>query len=153
MGSKAIKMKDKNGNKIYPCPYYPVGSIYISINDTNPKVFFGGTWEKINSKFLIASGTAQGEAGEIYNFAVGGTGGEYSHKLTVNEMPKHGHYSGDTSDGFLAHATGGSNWKGGFTKTTSGEMFWYRQPNDIGGNGYHNNLPPFLVVNMWKRTA
>lgn len=42
--SKAIQFKNKGGEKIYPCAYMPIGSIYKSFNNTNPSVFFGGTW-------------------------------------------------------------------------------------------------------------
>ena len=89
MSNKAIKMKDKKGDVFYPCPYYPVGSIYISLNDINPSTFFGGTWTKLESRFLIGSGSATGEAGEPYNFQIGATGGEYSHKLTKSELPNY----------------------------------------------------------------
>ena len=45
--SKSIQLKNINNEKIYPHPYYPVGSIYLSINDTNPSKWFGGTWKQI----------------------------------------------------------------------------------------------------------
>ena len=53
---------------------YPVGSIYLSMNSTDPSKLFGGTWEAINSRFLIGTGTATGEATEKYDFQVGQVG-------------------------------------------------------------------------------
>lgn len=44
---KGIKMKDVNGNEIFPCPYYSVGSIYISVTNINPKTYFGGEWKQV----------------------------------------------------------------------------------------------------------
>lgn len=41
---KAITLKDEEGNNIYPCPYYPIGAIYESANNSNPSALFGGTW-------------------------------------------------------------------------------------------------------------
>lgn len=36
---------------------YPVGSVYITFNSVNPSNSVGGTWEKIEDKFLQSSGT------------------------------------------------------------------------------------------------
>ena len=124
---------------------YPVGAIYISVSPINPKTLFGGEWESINSRFLIGTGEATGEAGETYNFIAGNTGGEYSHRLTVAEMPSHSHAirsgygESGTSDAYRYQYWGSSalGWKTGNLGT-----------NSTGGDGYHNNLPPFLVVYM-----
>jgi hypothetical protein len=48
--SKAIVFRNHQNEKIYPCPYMPIGSIYLSVNITNPSTYFGGTWEQIKDK-------------------------------------------------------------------------------------------------------
>lgn len=57
---------------------YPVGSIYHSMDATSPASSIGGTWTRLNT-FLYGSTTAKN------------TGGEATHTLTINEMPKHNH--------------------------------------------------------------
>ena len=57
---------------------HPIGSIYRSVNATNPATLFGGTWEQIKDCFLLSAGDT---------YAAGSTGGEATHKLTVAEMP------------------------------------------------------------------
>ena len=42
---------------------YPIGSIYMSMNSTNPSLLFGGTWEQISGKFLWATGSTPGQTG------------------------------------------------------------------------------------------
>lgn len=61
---------------------YPVGSIYMSVNNVNPSAVFGGTWEQIKDKFLLA-------CGDTYNN--GATGGSATHTLAVNQLPSHNH--------------------------------------------------------------
>lgn len=135
----------------------------MSMNSTNPTNLFGGTWEAINSRFLIGVGTATGEVGEKYDFKLGGTGGEYSHKLVINEIPSHNHsihvagtrLDVNNDNVFRAQVytptSGGNFWNIGLARTGLGSHD--AGITNTGGNGGHNNLPPFLVVHMWKRTA
>ena len=78
---------------------YPIGSIYISYNSTNPETLFGGTWEAYGKgQTLVGIDTNQTE----FN-TVGKTGGEKTHTLTVDEMPIHNHTvtaTGDVSSTF-----------------------------------------------------
>ena len=60
----------------------PIGSIVIRTDNINPSTIYGGTWEQIEDTFLLACGSR-------YNN--GATGGEFTHTLTVEEMPSHTH--------------------------------------------------------------
>lgn len=53
MSNKGIKMKDKNGNAFYPCPYYPVGSTFKTSVNENPSRWFGGTWSLLQHDYDI----------------------------------------------------------------------------------------------------
>lgn len=71
-------------------PYYPVGSIYMSVNNIEPSTLFGGVWEQISGRFLIGCG---GQGG----FNNGDTGGSWDHTITTNHLPSHTHYFSVTS--------------------------------------------------------
>ena len=115
---------------------YPVGSIYMSANATNPGNLFGGTWQQIAGRFLLAAGGG---------YSAGETGGEATHKLTVSEMPAHTH--GIDYQGIYGAASG--TWNGGVAATGSGTV----QTKSTGGGGSHNNMPPYIVVYVWKSAA
>lgn len=126
---------------------YPVGSIYLSVNDTSPETLFGGTWERIKDVFLLT-------AGDTYRG--GSTGGEASHKLTVNEMPSHQHIAVKGYDADVADYFGGSEARWGFTggdSTASAVTGHTANTSYTGGGAAHNNMPPYLAVYAWKRTA
>lgn len=116
---------------------YPVGAVYMSTVSTSPKTLFGfGTWEQIQDRFLLAAGST---------YAAGATGGEATHTLTVNEMPKHSH----TSKGWAAVVDGSGSY---ITLGGAGSSTPY-STNTTGGGAAHNNMPPYLAVYVWKRTA
>lgn len=66
---------------------YPVGSIYMSVNNVNPSTLFGGTW--------VAWGAGKVPVGVDANDTefdgVEETGGSKTHSITVSEMPQHNH--------------------------------------------------------------
>ena len=120
---------------------YPIGSVYISINDIEPSSLFGGTWEKLEDRFLLASGKT---------YTNGNIGGEATHKLTIDEMPSHTHTLYIDAKGTTIPAW---HTRHLFVQNDSPHE---AQPNNLTSTGNsqpHNNMPPYLVVNMWKRTA
>lgn len=203
---------------------YPVGSIYMSTNNVDPRALFGGTWEQIKDRFLLSAGNS---------YKVGATGGEATHKLSTAEMPTHNHsYSGTTGDQSAGHthdfsattgtvssdhghsgttnndgshdhdiyyrsgifasgssskqtmgfensnngrtssptipggthshgfSTGGisANHTHGVSGTTGGASAGHTHnfsgnTGNAGSGSAHNNMPPYLCVYMWKRTA
>lgn len=117
---------------------FPVGSIYMSVVSTNPSSFYGGTWVAFGTgRTVVAIDTLQTEFNTVEK-----TGGSKTHTLTVSELPAHDH----TVPWITLAGTGGSSgdraFPGGTTNTSS-----------TGGGGAHNNLQPYIVVYMWKRTA
>lgn len=122
---------------------YPIGSIYMSINNTDPANLFGGEWEQIKDTFLLAAGNT---------YTAGTTGGEAEHTLTIDEMPSHSHkvMFGEYD---VTHNIGaqGTYWNniGIESNTTLGNVTAVA----VGGDQPHNNMPPYLTVYMWKRVA
>jgi len=133
---------DANGNVqiagIDALSIYPVGSIYMSVNNTSPANLFGGTWTQIKDTFLLGAGDT---------YSNGATGGEATHVLSVDEMPSHRHE--------LTVSGSETNWLGRINATVEGGT-WRKTADamaNVGGGQAHNNMPPYLVVYIWKRTA
>lgn len=115
---------------------YPVGAIYLSVTDTDPATLFGGTWERIGGRFLLGADST---------YAAGSTGGEAEHTLTIDEMPRHNHEIDNLNESgnatpYMTVSAQDKKGYGGNVQT----MF-------AGGGKPHNNMPPYLVVNMWTR--
>lgn len=148
---------------------WPVGGIYTSTKPTDPHELFGGTWEPIQDTFLWCAGPKH---------AAGTSGGEETHKLTINEFPQHTHR--------IAVFTGGDGDAGGFdtryfspdgrssTISTGNAKVWhiwkegankcFGSNNGVDGTGDaagnalitggdqpHNNMPPYKSVYAWQR--
>lgn len=115
---------------------YPVGSIYLAYSHHNPATLFGGTWERLKDAFLWSVGTDTA--------VIGKTGGSSTHTLTVNELPAHSHGSV-----YSQHAEG---TKGQAWYTTAGTSLAYGAVS-TGGGAAHNNMPPYIQISAWRRTA
>ena len=130
------------------CPYN-VGDIYITTLNTNPQdIWQNTTWGKVKDRFLLSSGDT---------YSLGAIGGEAAHTLTVGELARHGHdlvvnYNSEFSlvangDESAPAVTGQSI--GAINKTQTNGFAVYA---NISGSGQpHNNMPPYLCVNMWIR--
>lgn len=119
---------------------YPIGTIYMSIQDTNPSVFFGGTWERIaKGKTLV--GVDENDT----DFNVSSkTGGEKKHKLTVEELPSHTHD--------VPFYTGG---QGGYQAAVqvAPTNTVLRGSRPTGGDQPHNIVQPYFTCYIFVRTA
>ena len=145
--SKAIQFK-KNGENIYPCPYYPVGSIYLSVNNINPGTIFGGTWEQIKDRFLLGAGNTYG------NGSTGGTSTHYH--STGNCTLEYKHLPSEVCvDGNFGYLSGcGKTGVSGWQITSMRDVGWENtKPHNHGNTGSSNNMPPYLVVYIWKRVS
>lgn len=143
MSQAFIIIGGSGGGGYTPLDAYPIGSVYISYNATNPATLFGGTWERKKDVFFLAAGDA---------FAPNTSGGEATHVLTINEMPSHNH----TSAGVPMNTS--PTWASGYTRTAYAVTAENPYPNNVpnnttGGGQAHNNMPPYETVYAWKRTA
>lgn len=124
---------------------YPVNSIYMSYSHNDPNTMFGGTWVRIENRFLWGC-DADGN--------IGGTGGAKTHTLTDNEMPNHKHiglyYRSNSTE--VGLGGGSATYKLGFT-TAGGNASADLETGSSGGGAAHNNMPPFIQVSIWRRTA
>lgn len=128
---------------------YPVGSIYMSYSSTSPASLFGGSWSQISGRFLYCTTST-------------GTGGNNSHTLTIDQIPRHSHYADDTYSGisFLKHISSaaasdgakGNQYLANGTSVNSWNQ-WSRSTGTTGSGKSHNNMPAYQGVYCWRRTA
>ena len=132
---------------------YPVGSIYMSVNNVSPSTLFGGTWEAIKDRFLLAAGST---------YTAGDTGGEATHSLTEAELPviRSGTINWHGGEHGTHVYTIGDKWYGSkvnnmyqTTGQTNGAYSYQGIGFEFGGGAAHNNMPPYLTVYIWKRVS
>ena len=119
---------------------YPVGSIYMSINNVSPATLFGGKWVQIKGRFLLG-------ASDVYKANT--TGGEATHALTTDEMPNHQHSI------WFPNSGGEQSAEIGYPEAGSKNTYYAEASKTAGAGGgaAHNNMPPYLVVYMWRRLS
>ena len=152
---------------------HPVGSLYWSSNDTDPGILFGGTWQQIKDRFVLAAGDT---------YTVNATGGEKTHTLTIDEMPSHDHsFSGSASHShdvifstapytdvvywfrYQEHGVVGispTTTEGREHTNATGSLITDSRTVTISGTTgsrgsgtAHNNMPPYIVKYCWERIA
>lgn len=150
---------------------YPVGSIYMSVNSTDPGTLFGGEWQRLTDTFLLAAGSTYAADDGTHTTATGGAATHVhatkGHKLAANEsgVPAHSHQIlnsaimyNNASSVTTRMATSGSG-----TKISANTNLGYStydntaaaasKAHDHGNTEDGSSMPPYLPVYMWKRTA
>lgn len=127
---------------------------WVSNDPTSPASFIGGTWERIEGKFIM---------GASDTYPAGSTGGEAEHTLTEGELPNiTGNFdfqSDGNNQGIVTGAHGvfsfGQMSTGGFRPNNkTDESNCARQIRmSFGSNSPHNNIPPYYSTYIWRRVA
>jgi hypothetical protein len=137
---------------------YPVGSVYTNASvSTNPATLLGfGTWVAMGSgQVLVGYSSGDSDFGTLAQ-----TGGEKTHTLITAELASHTH----TDSGHLhtipawLNASGGGGdsrayFPSGGTSTTRDTGTSTANLSNTGSGTAHNNIQPYIVVYIWKRTA
>lgn len=148
---------------------YPVGSIYLSTSSVSPGTLFGGTWQRLENRMLIGAGSS---------YSVGSTGGS-TDAVVVSHYHGIPSLSGTATGGNHNHLFGRNLWAQyeGYGQVVSSPSGGANMANAIdraigysgsltmsvttngsntgwsGESGAGKNMPPYLAVYMWKRTA
>lgn len=138
---------------------YPVGSVYISVNNVSPQSLFGGSWEQLKDRFMLGAGDT---------YTAGAMGGEANVALSQDNIPRMTTSSANKSYattrvmGQAGSGTNTTSTRSAAAEAPTGGASWEfvniswnsNHSHTVGGNGTaHNNMPPYLVVYIWKRTA
>lgn len=125
---------------------YAVGSIYMSTNSTSPASLFGGTWERIKDKFLLGSGDS---------YSAGATGGSATHTHNASGFAK---ISTSAAGINVSQKDQTIDWAINYRMATpsnasqqTGMTSWGVDTDTTVHSS--TNMPPYLAVYIWKRTA
>ena len=124
---------------------YPIGSLYFSATEVDPSALFGGTWERIKDRFLLASG-------DVYN--VGSMGGSANSELIAHNHEGLKVNSAEIGWELILSESALSGTLAGSALTVKGSNTTRVVTNPSGtSNGIGKNMPPYLAICVWKRTA
>lgn len=127
---------------------YPIGSIYMSVNNTNPGSLFGGTWEKIKGRFLLAA--------DDETFTLGQTGG--SQNNTHHHWMPFGfdRFANRTSFYLTIENSADNKILTGVDKVVH-DFSEVHSTGNVRANTTADEtisiMPPYMAVYMWKRVT
>ena len=141
-----MEISQINGNNVADSAFRAyintMGATLLSFNDDfSPSALFGGSWEKVTDRFPIGAGGS---------YALGSTGGEANVTLTTNEIPPHDHVLNvyniemDAPSGEFVIPP---------SKVDATPNIEGYPTQNAGGGQPHNNMPPYIAVNIWRRVA
>ena len=125
---------------------WPVGSIYLSDNATNPNTKFGGTWVRLSGGFIYGSTVA---SGSTYSTGNGSGTTTNNHTLTIDQIPNHSHGQYITANA----GTGGPANRADYDADGAGYSCYPQGCNTMGtggGKGHSHNIP-YIACNIWRR--
>lgn len=143
--NKAMFDEFQNNIKAAIDAIHPVGSIYISLDETNPSILFGGTWERLKGRTLVGldeDDTDFNESGKV-----GGSKYIQDHKHLFRAIKD---ATNTDSQGALVKANNSVGSNNGFNQYSGGSSWIVGSVGDVQ-TGNSGNLQPYLVVYMWKR--
>ena len=147
---------------------YPVGSIYMSINSTDPSTLFGGSWTRLKDTFLLACGDTYSSDGDVATSQHGsatvtltsaqsglkahGHGMDHNHNHRHNLNKSFSTGSGSTSAYTVSSNRSTSTQYTGYDSTASSKK---TTDDNTASNASqaHENMPPYMAVYMWKRIS
>ena len=140
-----MEISQLNGNTLVDATFHEyintVGAVIFSFdNSFSPSALWGGSWSRVTNRFLIGSGGT---------YATGGTGGETSVTLTVDQMPSHTHGELVTA----SSPTGGWYSRVVADAGQNEPTVEICQTAQTGGGQAHNNMPPYIGCNIWRKIA
>ncbi len=133
---------------------YPIGSVYLSMNSTDPGTLFGGQWLPLPNDYYLF--TASADMGNV-----GGSSTSGSTALTVAQMPAHNHtvnVPANAGTGALGVGYGtvvaNPRYPSAANNPTSGEFTgWGTQTSGEGAGHTHSIDPPKIKIMAWRRIA
>lgn len=153
---------------------WPVGSIYLSMNNNNPTDLFGGTWARVaQGSVIVGQGVRNDDRNVPRNFNHGNNGGVWDGRLAVTNLPPHSHYLNLNTNNAGNHRHSMQtkqdrmsihDVRGNWFRGTDGNVNWTDWAGDHAHNvqGNTNNtgdgapfatMAPSFAVSVWQRTA
>lgn len=140
-----------SGSSITLLDVYLVGSIYMSMANVSPQTLFGGTWVKLEGRFLLTSDSSH---------TVGTTGGSndavavsHTHTGSTGSSGSHTHSGKSDTDGSHTHSISGGSHSHTASTSSAGSHTHTVNVSSSGVDGKDKNMPAYMVVNAWQRTA